>query len=157
MSQKIVTLCDIHQNRDDVETTGETYDLALRAPGGSFRFLTIDLCPVCAKAPLDLVAEVAEWGREFDGPTPLPSPPRRGRPPKESDTSVVCPICQNTYQHKASMRSHVRNVHGMSLAEAEGETPTFLTCPDCGDKFTGNQGLASHRRSQHRDAGRADG
>jgi len=169
MSQKIVTLCDIHQQRDE-EVPGRPFDVVARVDGGGFRFVTIDLCESCAKPLVDMVDGFAELGREYTGAVPRP-PKRRSRatsvarasrpdagtrgplpveyPIEETDDGrVVCPTCGTTAANKSSLRSHLRNRHGQTMSAAYGrEDDAAFVCPVCADRFDGATGLSSHIRA----------
>lgn len=157
MAQRIAIDCDMHQARDEI-VPGQPYDLAIRASGGTFRFLTIDLCEQCAKPLAEVFAEVAELGREFQGDVPTTAKTKRG-PGRPANTGPnACPLCDQTYATRESLGTHLRTQHGTGLTEAFGRAPraSDKTCPVCGKTFT-PQGLASHLRSHSSDAAHADG
>jgi len=117
MSQRIVTYCDTHQARDE-DVLGQPYDVAFRVNGGQFRFMTIDLCEDCAKPLGDVIKEVADSGREFQG-DPVeairtkrgPYKARKSRAVQPVDTGFVCDVCSKTFQKAQGLASHRRISH----------------------------------------------
>ena len=148
MSQRIAIDCDVCQARGE-QSPGQPIDIAVRVAGGAFRFFTIDVCADHAKPIQDVLSEVAEQGRAFEGDiarTIGKSNPQ-GRKPEPGDNA--CPHCGKSYRTRTSLGAHLRNVHSSSLAEEFGEAPAPKTpCPVCGDPFAA-QGLTSHLRTRH--------
>jgi hypothetical protein len=142
MSQRIVVMCDVHQARDE-DAPGRPYEVAV---GG--RTIVVDLCDACAKPLVDLFGELLEVGREESAPA------RRGRrpaPPTATATGAagageVCPICHRRYQHRGSLRSHLRGVHDTTYATATG-TATEFVCAVCGDAFSSAAALGVHTKT----------
>lgn len=156
MSQRIVTLCDFHQARDE-EVYGEPVDLAIRSNGGAFKFLTVDLCESCRKSLDDVFAEVLEHGREFDGdPAKAVKAKRSGRP-RSSEEERTCSECQHVFSKPSALRLHLKDVHGIGegVTVQPSEDGKFH-CPDCAREFDRPQALGAHRRV-HKDGARADG
>jgi hypothetical protein len=141
MSSRIVVLCDFHQSRDE-DVPGQPVDLAIRANGGAFRFLTVDLCDVCRKGLDDVFAEVEEHGREFDGDPAKAVGKRKGRP-KSSETERTCVECQRVFSQPSDMRKHLKAVHEIQPDSLSAEE---FECEDCGQTFTTPQGRGAHRR-----------
>lgn len=164
MSQKIVFLCDMHQARDE-EVPGRPYDVAVRAGGGGFRFVTVDLCDVCAKPLADVLADAMEHGRPFNGTPPTPPgskasgarkrpSPVADRVTRAPDGRVVCPVCGDPFKNVDSLQVHVRASHDMTLREALEAGPEVapapaLDCPVCGRSFDTTRGLGQHRQKAH--------
>ena len=144
MSQRIAIDCDVHGQRDE-QADGVQYDVGLRGPGGQFQWLTVDLCDVCAKPLEDVIAELIEVGRPFDGKTPKPVGQRRGRPPiEESEENRTCPECGFVSTSRKAMTTHLRQTHNKS-------TGGKFKCEHCGEGFKAPQGLAAHTRLTHPD------
>lgn len=157
MAQRIAIDCDMHQARDET-VPGQPYDLAIRASGGAFRFLTIDLCEQCAKPLAELFAEVTELGREFQGDVPKTAKTKRGPGRPARPGPHVCSLCDQTYATRESLGTHLRTQHDTGLVASSGRVPraSDKACPVCGKTFT-PQGLASHVRAHSSDEARADG
>lgn len=68
----------------------------------------------------------------------------------ETPEGWPCPVdgCEKVSNSRTGLASHVRHVHGISLAEVIG-APTPYLCPDCPRAFSHRQGLGAHRRSAH--------
>jgi hypothetical protein len=143
MSQRIVTLCDMHGARDE-DQPGSPYDLAIRVGGKRFEFVTVDLCESCAKGLVDVFAEISQVGRPFDG-DPTEAVAKRakhgvGRRPLETN----CPECGHDAPTRSALRSHVTSAHGQTIGELEGSEKS--ECPECHREFAGRAALGSHMR-----------
>jgi hypothetical protein len=170
MAQRIVVDCDVHGARDET-VEGTSYDLVVRRSGEAFMFLTVDLCESCAKPLADIWVELAEVGRAFDERDAAELGSAVGSPTKRKRTTSLgkavtspsaahaaptdelaspCPgdDCDYVGPNLSSLRSHVRAVHDMTLAELQGE-PTPFECPDCDRAFNRPQSLAVHRSRMH--------
>lgn len=159
MAQRIVTDCDVHAARDET-VPGQAVDVAVRTDGGSFRFVTIDLCEACSKPLVDLLVEFVEHGRDFDpvskaafAGTATGTGRKRGRPvgtqiKERTEKSQDCPLCGNVYASMSGMRTHLRDIHGKSYADVMGDAAPFK-CRICADGFTAAQGLSAHLRASH--------
>jgi len=143
MSQRIVTLCDAHQSRDE-DVPGVPYDFALRSNGGRFTFATVDLCEACAKPLVDVIAELTEVGREFDGEVPGgESGRKRGRTPiPETEENRTCPDCGLISKSRNASMTHRRVRHRESMGGP-------FVCEDCGDGFATPQGRGAHKAAAH--------
>jgi hypothetical protein len=158
MAQKIVTVCDSHQLRDE-EESGFPWEIAITPPGGRRATFAVDLCEADGKPLQDLYDFLSEVARRLDhGPR---NGKRGQRSPEEIRDAVaageiaagsVCPIegCEHRTTTEQALRSHVRDHHSLSLSEARGE-PVPYACPaqGCGRAFSRKQGLAQHVRLSH--------
>lgn len=153
MAQTIVTYCDIHLSWEPEENVpARTYEFATREPGGRFEFVSVDLCPDCAKPVTDALAQLAELGRPFNpGNAGVPVPAAPKPKPADTGTGMKCPVCGNHYQNRGSLRSHLNNVHGVRIGDVKpGMIPkTDNPCPECDFVAENRQGLAAHARSVH--------
>jgi hypothetical protein len=126
MAQRIQTVCDVHQARDE-EADGLTWTVAFTAPGArSATTYEIDLCPDDAKGLSDVLDMVGDLGRRVDGPGRPRANGRASTPPRES------------------------GARGGHAAIAAGKAAGPYTCTDCGrDNFATPQALGVHRARLH--------
>lgn len=172
MSQKIVTLCDVHQHHDE-EVPGVGWTITLHLPGDSRpTSWEVDLCADDAKGLTDLAALLDEVGRRTEGPRKAPAAPVPAAPtaaptakrryggsmapseaPRNPDGSYPCPVegCTKVPNGRKALMSHLRQYHdGLSIAEATGQpTPYACGAPGCDRSFSHAQGRAAHRTSAH--------
>ncbi len=139
--------CDLHP---DVEATTVEITLA-----GHTRVL--DLCDPC----IDTLVRPLATAMENHGR--IPSRVVIRKPHRQPTGTFPCthPGCDRSYSHRRTLRTHVRQEHGMTLAElyrthGDGDTrvdtpeqPGEYECPECGQLFTRSQGLGSHRWKLH--------
>lgn len=162
MAQRIQTLCDEHQTRQE-DLDGETWTIQVVPPHGKAQAYDVDLCTDCGK-PLAMALEhLAEIGRKAGKPPALvtarPVParaddggapaPTRGQWAGVGD--VACPICGTRPASDNAMRSHLRNHHQTSYASAFNlsEEAAPHTCPECGLRYEIPQALGAHRKQAH--------
>lgn len=153
MAREIVisVLCDACLRHEIRTEATELPPLSL-APTRKPRVLA--LCDPCKKELYEpLLLLLAERGAPVadDGTAPLPTlvpteASGKGRPPIESP----CPACAHVSISRGALKSHVRQVHGTTLDELNGEETPY-PCPICGRGFTRPQGLSTHRRIVHDD------
>lgn len=140
--------CDVHQ-----DTPARTVDATLN---GQTRVL--DLCDDCiAQLVAPLAATMQRYGRQ-------PAAVVVRKPSSKSERGqypCTMPDCGSSYRHKQTLRSHVQQRHGRTLAElyrehgdggARSDTPPSAgeyVCPECAHIFTTPQGLGGHRQRMH--------
>jgi hypothetical protein len=162
MAQRIVTLCDAHQQHDE-DAPGVTWEVSLTAPGDSKPTVwEVDLCEDDGKTLRDLAVMLGTIGRRTAGPrTTAATAPRSssGTPPNPTTAhrapgGLPCPVegCEETSPTYAASASHVRRVHDMTMAQARG-IPEPYACPDCDFRSSRPQGLGAHRKAAHGTAG----
>lgn len=138
MSQRIVTECDEHAERDE-RRDGESYDVCVRLAGTrGFVMLSVDLCDEDAKPLRDLVERFEVIGRLYDGPPPSKAPTASKQP-------QTCSICGATRSDMSGLRKHMRAAHG----EGESEHLAEYACSECGKTFATPQGRGAHRNRAH--------
>jgi len=158
MAQRIVTICDVHA-RDDVDHEGQTWTVMVQGPDdGKPRTWEIDLCADEGKPLDDLATMLGEVGRLVDGPRRYAKGATAARQlahaaqvrTATAAPEWACPVPGGgkVPKNRGSLQSHVRNQHGISLAEALGQ-PLPYACEACGRKFSHPTGLAAHRRAAH--------
>jgi hypothetical protein len=165
MAQRIVTLCDAHQQHDE-DTAGATWEVSLQAPGASKPTTwEVDLCEDDGKPLEDLATFLGSIGRQTDGPRRKRNgtPATAARASSSGSVSAhtaptsewACPVdgCGKVPKGRKALQSHLRTYHdGMSLASAMGEPEPYV-CPECGQRAANPQGLGAHRRAVHGVAG----
>lgn len=135
MARELVTLiwCDKHQQEKDEQVAGRTYEI------GAY---SVDLCESCAK-PVIQSQQLAELYGAKGERTRRQKADGRG-----TDDPQTCPICGKTAKNRASLGSHGRHMHGMTLGEMEGAELNH-PCPHCDRKFSTYQGASVHQRMAH--------
>lgn len=162
MAQSLVirNRCDVCLSRDE-ETAADTYrvDVRVMPPDAHTESATparaednpppflVELCPEHGSDIANAVLALVEYGRPDEKSRRPAGTTRRARADEEP-TTITCPECGTGYASLAAARSHIRTVHGKSLA-AVGLAPANFTCDVCGDAFPNRQGLAAHRRMIH--------
>lgn len=159
MAQRIVTLCDAHQNYSDEDVPAAVWEISLLAPGASKPTTwSVDLCEDHGEELADLAKMLGTVGRVLDGPrgakrasVARESTPGPGRALTAPD-AVSCPVdgCDYTGKTRTYVNSHLRGRHDTSWAKVMGE-PEPYACPEPGCGFTTSrpQGLGAHRRASH--------
>lgn len=144
MATEIVTriLCDLcaldDKDNDDASTLGVAIN------GQAFE---IDLCGEHASTIIMLQETLAEHGRK------IPKHGGSGNGKKSGSNGGPggdCPVCGKSYAYRQSLTSHVRRVHGETLAEASGGALEHA-CRWCERKFGTPQGVAVHEQRAHND------
>lgn len=113
MAQRIVTLCDIHQSRDE-EVAGSPWSVTITGPGGKPSTFDVDLCDDDAKGLTDLLDVLRDVGRKAANPVGRPKT-ARAAPGVQPDTEgrYVCPECGKTSTHAQGLGSHRLKAHGV--------------------------------------------
>ena len=177
MAQRIQVLCDFHMEKDE-EVEGSPLTFGLAQGGSKMSTYEVDLCEVCSKELVDLLAQVSTVGRQVPGPkrkspakasapkSPAVASPTAGpEPAHDVDLSAQeaakvralstgrCPLCDyvaaGAKSAHTSVRRHLKEVHGTTLDAALG-LPTPYACTDCDMAFGKPQGLALHRKRMHK-------
>ncbi len=144
----IEVVCDSCASRD-VHREGKSITVAL----GSDEPKNLDLCDECATA---LMGSLRELLHERGQPAVEKSVPtrrrRRGGQMQDLPRTEQCPECEYKAPNRGSLRSHLSQIHDISLAELETKDPNIPTpcqCKFCHLAFRNNQGLQSHTMSKH--------
>ena len=140
MATEIVTrtLCDFCMADDRATDGAETLSVSLN--GSTWE---IDVCAEHRKPLDDLGETLSAHGRKI---------PRTGATkatkPSAQPGDHRCPVCGKLYTYRSSLTSHVRDVHGQTIGEAEG-VPLDYPCDQCERAFSTPQGVAVHRNRVH--------
>lgn len=150
MATQILTrvLCDFC-NAEHIETPDARTE-TVTIGGDTYE---VDVCGTHGKPLVELAETLAEYGRKI---------PKRGRPVSkgkrqggpgyndEQDEPLPCPEpeCGTEWPTRSALASHVRRVHGKTLAEYEG-TPLNFKCGWCPKAFSTRQGQAVHEQRVH--------
>lgn len=151
--QDLQVWCDVHLSQGE------------RVPATTIRVSVndytriIDLCDECRHS------YIVPLTRALDDHGALPSRPAIIKRPysKGESGSYACthPGCIKHYRHKSTLRTHVQQVHNMTLAELhkrygdgnarQNDKPQAgeYECPECGALYTRAQGLGMHRSKVH--------
>ena len=139
MATQIITrtLCDFCQ-ADEVETTDDVETVLVAINGQRWE---VDGCKPHRQPLLDLADTLAEHGRKV---------PMRAEIAPDGSARVECPACHKSYKNRASLGSHARQDHGLTLGQLEGrDTGKSFTCDECQREFDTPQGYAVHRNRAH--------
>lgn len=153
MAQTIVILCD-ECLEGGTEVPGQTWHVALGAPGAKVAPYEVDACDMHAEPFRAMLKAVGEYGRRSDKRTPMPRVSTGGTsspagPVQAPSGEHACPVCGELSPSDSALSSHVKRRHGVSLAEAKGEANIECPEPECGRKLRAFQGLSAHLRSGH--------
>lgn len=166
---KVIIWCDPCQ-AEDARTEGDHYE-PVQLPGA--KPLAVDLCERHYKeflAPLEEM--LSAHGQKAGAPSPAPSSGQRRYRPREGSDPIgppyLCkvPDCpsEHDYANAASLGSHVRTVHGLTLADYRGALTSgdwpesavrswACTEPGCDKDYSENalpaQALGLHRAKAH--------
>jgi uncharacterized C2H2 Zn-finger protein len=134
--------CDIHgdDDRRDVEEPGLDVTFSVGAIS-----VVMDLCQECITKHVDPLAELlVTHGRKASQEVR----PASGATVAADGERMTCPECGKPYAYRASLQSHMMDIHGKVLPRKRGGGGP-VTCPHCGKTYQGAAGLASHVKTSH--------
>lgn len=150
MAKALITLtwCDRHLTDKDEEVPA--------SPMPEMQGWNLDLCSDCSAPLLESLALYERYGAKGKRTPQMTTRPVPKRPDKGAEGPFPCPAegCGSVLANRDSLGSHVRQIHGKSVGELEGQ-PLDHQCPDCDRAFTTAVGLSGHVRAAHGIPGKA--
>ena len=140
--------CDICMAGDEPRKVAVEYTATLDTGNG---MVMLELCETHAPPVRDALEVFARYAVAV-----VPEP----RLPGFTNTTPgqhECPRCRQHYHNLASLRTHLRKVHGLSardyiaLGLAGGDPKQPAPCPHCDFVAVGKTGLSVHIRAHHPD------
>lgn len=158
MAREVIfkTWCDLCLARDE-QTEGQEIPPLLLPEIPGKQAVVVALCEVHRKEVYDpLVAILQEYGQHVDehGNPTGPRGKYKAKPGSpaaaviEAVPDSTCPLCGKEMAHRGSVNSHLRNSHGTTRGEVEGQKSQH-ECPECHRMFQLPQALGSHRKRAH--------
>lgn len=164
MAQRIITLCDAHQETTGEDVLGTAWEVSLLAPGASRPTTwSVDLCEDHGKELEDLAKMLGTVGRVLEGPRgagkqsvarqSTPAPATSHTAPSAAPTAQnACPVdgCDYKGPNRSSLNSHLRHQHSLTRAKAFGQPePYACPAPGCGFRSSRPQGIGAHVHGAH--------
>lgn len=153
---EVKVLCDPCMARDQ-EAAGEEFTISLQGD----KPLVVAFCEPHRKEFYDpIVDALAIYGEKASADMLSGKAKRQTYPSVRAERGSgehACPVegCTKAYAWRGSLRTHVQDEHGTTLAVLEGRTgsETVYKCEveGCGRAFDSAQGLALHTTRLHRD------
>lgn len=164
MATEVTTLtwCDRHLADDGTRASGDAWEVTIKGPGRKSASYVVDACPSCAEVLVAADAFLTTYGRT---PGATRRNKRAGDTPAAEGGKVPCPECGTRVGGRPGVMSHMRRLHGVTLADWEAANgpaglapppapvPAEVACPECGRTLRNVQALGAHRWRSHGIAG----